>query len=143
MKLTPNFDSSEFTCKCGCGQCKINERLVERLQLLRYKVGKPVIINSGYRCPTHSVRVGGSYNDAHTNGIAADIRVNGISSVQLARIAEDLNFGGIGIIDNNSIHVDIRDENGCGFTYANSHWWGDERASSRTDYILSFKHYSR
>lgn len=139
MKLTPNFDSNELRCKCGCGQCKINDRFVERLQLLRYKVGKPVIVTSGYRCPTHSVRVGGSYNDAHTHGIAADIYVNGLSSIELARIAEDLHFGGIGIIDNKCVHVDIRDENGCGFTYPNSHWFGDER--THNDWISSFKSY--
>lgn len=139
MRITPNFKSEEFVCKCGCGKNKINERFVERLQLLRNRVGVPIIVTSGYRCPTHSIRVGGSYNDAHTVGIAADIYANGLSSVQLARVAEDLGFGGIGIIDNQCIHVDIRDENGCGFNYANSHWWGDERTGN--NFVQSFKNY--
>ena len=141
MKITPNFDSTEFTCKCGCGRNKINERFVERLQMLRNKIGAPINVTSGFRCPTHSIRVGGSYNDAHTLGIAADIYVNGLSSLQLARYAEELGFGGIGIIDNKCVHVDIRDENGCGFNYANSHWWGDE--SKGLNYIQSFKTYKR
>lgn len=139
MRITPNFKSEEFTCKCGCGQNKINERFVERLQILRNKIGVPVNVTSGYRCPTHSVRVGGSYNDAHTVGIAADIYANGLTSVQLARVAEDLGFGGIGIIDDKCVHVDIRDESGCDFTYANSHWWGDERTGN--NFIQSFKNY--
>lgn len=138
MKITPNFEDTEFTCKCGCGQNKINPRFVERLQVLRNKIGKPINITSGYRCPTHSVRVGGSYSDAHTIGIAADLYVNGMSPKELARIAEDLGFGGIGIMSN-AIHLDIRDESGCGFTYANNHWWGDETTGN--NYIKSFKNY--
>lgn len=138
-KITPNFDSTEFVCKCGCGRNKINERFVERLQILRNKIGVPINVTSGYRCPTHSIRVGGSYTDAHTYGIAADVYANGLSSIQLARIAEDLDFGGIGIIDDKCVHLDIRDENGCGFNYANNHWWGDERTGN--DWITSFKNY--
>lgn len=138
MKITPNFDKNEFVCKCGCGQNKINERLVERLQVLRYKVGRPVNVTSGYRCPKHSINVGGSYSDAHTLGFAADIYVNGLSAIELARIAEDLGFGGIGIINSTCVHVDIRDENGCGgISYPNSHWFGNEQTGD--NYIKTFK----
>ena len=134
MKLTPNFDSNEFKCKCGCGGNKINERLVERLQILRYKLGKPIIVTSGYRCPVHSVRVGGSVSDGHTKGIAADIKCPGYTSDQIAKAAAELKFGGIGIIDNTAVHVDIRDENGCGFTYPNSYWHADERTNKSLGY---------
>lgn len=128
MKITPNFTSDEFKCKCGCGGNKINYKLVERLQVLRYILGKPIIITSGYRCPTHSLRVGGCYSDAHVRGFAADIKVNGLTSTQIANQAKKLGFGGIGIIDNYAVHLDIRDENGTdGVSYPNSYWHADER----------------
>lgn len=139
MKLTPNFDDSEFRCPCGCGGNKINIKLVERLQILRNKIGKPINITSGYRCPTHSLRVGGTYSDAHTRGFAADIYVNGMKPIEIARIAEDLGFGGIGLMSN-ALHLDIRDENGThGVDYPNSHWWGNEVTGE--NWIKSFKNY--
>lgn len=135
MKLTPNFDSSEFQCKCGCGGNKIKERFVERLQALRYKLKAPITITSGYRCGVHSVRVGGTANDAHTLGFAADIQVKGYNSDQIARAAAELGFGGIGIIDNYTVHVDIRDENGVnGIKYYNSYWHEDERTGKKLPY---------
>ena len=55
-KLAPNFVDDEFRCK-HCG--KLPEKgmktlLIVLLQLLRNKVGKPLVITSGYRCPTHN-----------------------------------------------------------------------------------------
>ena len=44
------------------------------LQPLRDKIGKPIIINSGYRCPAVNARVGGADKSAHLYGRAADIR---------------------------------------------------------------------
>lgn len=135
MKITPNFKSEEFACKCGCGGNKILWKFVERLQVLRYKLKAPIIITSGYRCPTHSVRVGGSTNDAHTKGFAADIQVRGYNSEQIAKAAAELGFGGIGIIDNYTVHVDIRDENGTdGVSYPNSYWHADERTGKNLPY---------
>ena len=48
------------------------------LQPLRVKIGKAVIVNSGYRCPLLNNRVGGVRNSQHLTGQAADIRVNGV-----------------------------------------------------------------
>ena len=135
MKITPNFDSTEFTCKCGCGGNKINERFVERLQLLRYKLGKPIIVTSGYRCPVHSVRVGGYANDAHVLGFASDITCAGYTSEQIAKAAAELKFGGIGIISDTAVHLDIRDENGTAdIKYPNSYWHADERTGKNLPY---------
>ena len=43
------------------------------LEPLRQHFGEPVIISSGYRCPTLNIRVGGVYSSQHTLGEAADI----------------------------------------------------------------------
>lgn len=48
--------------------------LVENvLDPLREKYGKPIQVNSGYRCPKHNLAVGGATQSQHMNGEAADI----------------------------------------------------------------------
>ena len=138
MKLAEHFDSSEFTCKCGCGGNKIDQRLVDMLEkLFKLMNARVIIVTSGYRCPTHSVRVGGSPSDAHTLGYAADIKVqkqNGswYTAEDIAEAAERIGFGGIGLMSG-ACHVDIRHLGG----YKNSHWFGDERTGN--DNIRTFQ----
>lgn len=99
MELSPNFDLIEFSCKCP-GWCDLSHtkagayqsisdipsgsrKIVERLQKLcqsilevvRAKVGKPVTILSGYRCPRWNSKVGGAQRSRHMNGEASDIFV--------------------------------------------------------------------
>ena len=50
------------------------EALVEQvLDPAREKYGKPVVVNSGFRCPLHNKAVGGVYNSQHVCGQAADV----------------------------------------------------------------------
>lgn len=134
MKLAKDFDDYEFTCKCGCGRNKISDELVQKLQKLKDELGAELcIITSGYRCPTHSVRVGGYVDDAHTRGIASDCifyrdraKKNPIPVTEVARKAEKLGFTGIGLMDGNAIHLDIRNST----NYKNSKWFGDERTGA-------------
>lgn len=52
------------------------EKLVEFiLDPLREKYGKPIKVNSGYRCPALNKAVGGSKTSHHMTGLAADITV--------------------------------------------------------------------
>lgn len=44
------------------------------LDIVRTYIGKPIIINSGYRCKKLNEMVGGVYNSMHTKGLAADFR---------------------------------------------------------------------
>lgn len=49
-------------------------KLVENvLDPLREKYGKPITVNSGYRCPELNKAVGGSKTSDHVKGFAADI----------------------------------------------------------------------
>ena len=97
--LSAHFDSSEFRCKCGCGKCSPSKLLITRLEQLHTLMGaKSIIINSGYRCPAYSVKVGGSATDAHTRNIAADIVVKKqdgslYKAEDIAEAAERLAFG--------------------------------------------------
>lgn len=53
------------------------------LQPLRLKLGKPIIINSGYRSKILNTKVGGVSNSQHLTGQAADIHVNGMTNYKL------------------------------------------------------------
>ena len=46
------------------------------LDPLREWYGKPIYVNSGYRCPELNAAVGGVANSQHLSGEAADIDVN-------------------------------------------------------------------
>ena len=126
MRLSEHFDTSEF--RCNCGKEGINNELVERLERLFAAIGADkILISSGYRCPDCSVAVGGYRNDTHTKGGAADLVVykdgKPMNSFAVAAIAEDLGlFNGIGIIDDNYVHLDIRGI----IPYSNNHWFGNE-----------------
>lgn len=50
------------------------ERLVQKvLDPLREIYGKPITVNSGYRCPELNKAVGGSKTSDHMNGFSVDI----------------------------------------------------------------------
>ena len=85
------FSEKEFWCRCS--QCQKGDAemgippggmiggvpenvkaLVENvLDPLREKYGKPIRVNSGYRCPKHNLAVGGASRSQHLLGEAADI----------------------------------------------------------------------
>lgn len=112
MKITKNFSSDEFACKC-CGRQNINEKLVFQLQNIRDIIKMPIIITSGYRCPTYNKKVGGSPKSQHLLGKAADIYVKGMSVRDLYEIVKIFyrnGINGIGIYpEQHFIHVDIRE----------------------------------
>ena len=138
--ISAHFDKREFTCKCGkCNKADIVPELITKLEELHNLMNaNSIIITSGFRCPSWSKAVGGYFNDAHTKGIAADIKVyksTGIlyPSELVAEAAERVGFSGIGIIDNTAVHVDIRNND----NYVNPHWFGDERTGN--DNIQTFQ----
>ena len=53
------------------------------LQPLRDKLGKPIIVTSGFRCQRLNQAVGGVPNSQHLTGQAVDIVVNGMTIDQL------------------------------------------------------------
>jgi len=106
-KLSKNFQRAEFACGCGCGYDDISPKLVDKLQMLRDLVGKPIIVTSGCRCKLYNSHIGGVGNSPHLTGKASDIYCDGIDIYELAGRA-DLIFSRIGLYpDNHFIHVDI------------------------------------
>ncbi len=57
----------------------LNRLITEVLNPARQRLGKPIIVNSGYRCPRLNEAVGGVRNSYHLYGRAADITTGNIS----------------------------------------------------------------
>lgn len=58
----------------ACCEESLDALMTEVLEPARRRLGKPIVINSGYRCPKHNAEVGGVANSQHMKGEAADIR---------------------------------------------------------------------
>lgn len=125
MKCGKYFNESEFACKCGnhgfnqdgtpCLDHVIDKRLVDLLDAIRERLGAPVYILSGYRCPEHNEAVGGVSNSQHVLGTAADITCDGYDVETIAQVAEEcaeeVLGGGVGIgtyYYQQFVHVDVR-----------------------------------
>lgn len=105
IRLSRSFTAAEFRSKCGADKILIDAGLIEVLQRVRDHFGKPVTIVSGYRSPAHNRRVGGSPRSQHMQGKAADIQVQGVPPLDVARYLRDHN-GGVGIYATFT-HVDV------------------------------------
>lgn len=91
-RLSENFTLEEFTRSDTATRLGIDNTpgekelealrvLVERtLQPLRDRLGIPVHVNSGYRCPELNKAVGGVPTSQHQKGEAADLSVDGKAS---------------------------------------------------------------
>jgi uncharacterized protein YcbK (DUF882 family) len=116
-KLTNNFTLQEFNSKCG-RDIPNNVlpniiQLAKNLQVLRDAVGKSISITSGYRSPQHNKKIGGAKDSQHVKGMAADIKVAGMTPKEVVLVIEGLiesgkmKQGGIGIYAS-WVHYDIR-----------------------------------
>jgi len=99
------FSEDEMRCRCGCGQSRMDGHFMDMLDALRRAVGRPLPINSGYRCQKHDAEENGGGN--HTQGRAADIDCPD-SSLRFLLISSALQLGfkRIGIAKT-FIHVDL------------------------------------
>ena len=84
-QIAKYFKVKEFACKDGSPVVFIDDYLCTILDILRQKIGKPIIITSGYRTPEWNRKWNGAQYSYHMRGMAADIRVNGMSPKELAK----------------------------------------------------------
>ena len=66
------FVLSEFRCPC-CGRVEAATALIFWCDVLRRAVGRPVRVNSGFRCGARNAAVGGARLSRHLIGCAADL----------------------------------------------------------------------
>lgn len=107
----PNFSKSEFDCQ-QTGENQMQHAFMVRLQRLRTAFGKPMVISSGYRSPTHSIEAKKDEPGTHAQGIACDIAIDRGDAVRLLHLALEAGFTGIGIQQKGSgrfIHLDTRE----------------------------------
>lgn len=104
-----HFKVKEFACKDGSQVVFIDDYLIFILELFRNQVKKPVHINSGYRTPERNKAVGGAKYSYHMRGMAADIRVEGMTAKEIANKLNKIIPNECGIIAyKNWVHLDTR-----------------------------------
>ena len=105
----PSFSPEELACR-GTGRLLIVPEAMDRLQALRNKLGKPMIINSGYRSPEHNRAVGGAAGSKHMQGLAFDVRMDNHDPDAYIAAALAVGSRGIGTYPKqNFVHVDMRE----------------------------------
>jgi hypothetical protein len=103
----PNFSPAEIACR-GTGQIKLHPEALDTLQALRDRLGKPLIVNSGYRSPEHNRAVGGATRSKHMNGTAFDIAMANHDPDAFEAAAREVGFLGFGYYPRSGfMHVDL------------------------------------
>lgn len=104
--MTPSpyqyFSIEELRCHgttCGCGgQMQMSPIMMPKLVAVRRRVGFPMPIDSGYRCPRHNAEVSHTgISGPHTTGHAVDVLVRGTDAFRLIEAAIAEGFTGIGV----------------------------------------------
>ena len=109
-QITEHFRVYEFACKDGSDVVFISTALVEILENIRVHFGAAVTVTSGYRTVSYNATVeNSSKTSQHCNGLAADIKVAGVSPAAVADYAEQLlgSHGGVGRYGAFT-HIDVR-----------------------------------
>ena len=86
--LPPHMDRGSF------------ERFVAHLDYLRRKLGKPLLVNSWYRCPDHPIEKAKPEPGIHSFGLAVDLRLDGQESLLALRVLSSMDrseYMGFGI----------------------------------------------
>ena len=112
--LSTSFWSKEFRCrcpKCRRKKVRVSSLLLFKLEMLRVALdNKPIIINSGNRCPEENKRVGGHPNSAHIpkpDGEGSDVKIKGVKPIDVGLAAEKIGGFRIGIAKT-YCHLDVR-----------------------------------
>jgi len=108
--LSTHFSRQELACRC-CGELTLDDHLLAALESLSEAAGAPVVIRDAYRCERHNQEVGGVTNSEHTRGMAADVKIAGLTLQQMYELAlqvPEFAEGGIGAYDGGFLHVDVR-----------------------------------
>ncbi len=74
------FTPAEYRCRCGRPECpapkEFSAEFERKLVELRLAIRRPLVINSGIRCPEHTAKVGGVLGSEHESGAGADLRAD-------------------------------------------------------------------
>jgi zinc D-Ala-D-Ala carboxypeptidase len=103
----PSFSPAEIACR-GTGAIKINTEALDKLQTLRNRLGKPLILRSAYRSPEHNRAVDGAPRSKHMDGTAFDIAMANHDPAAFEAAARAVGFLGFGTYPRSGfIHIDL------------------------------------
>ena len=116
MAKTRNFNPQsdvKLLCTCGdhrCDKRSVTQEFLNRLQVLRNEVNRPLKVTSGGRCPYHPNELKRDKPADHQKCQAVDIAVNnGVERGQLVKYAIDCGFNAIGVAKG-FVHLGVRGE---------------------------------
>lgn len=117
----PNFSPREVACGQG-GGCRfcggslvVDPEFMGRLQYVRWRLGRPVVITSAHRCVGRNASVGGAarshhtvvYGDPNHRGVAVDVLArDAMEKVTLHAAAREAGFTGFGFYAS-WLHLDL------------------------------------
>ncbi|HEY4185012.1 MAG TPA: DUF882 domain-containing protein [Polyangia bacterium] len=85
----------------------IDPRLIDLLYRISQRTRQKIILISGFRAPMFSI----AKLSYHTRGMAADIRIPGMTPLMVRDMAASMGVGGIGYYPvSRFVHVDVREE---------------------------------
>jgi uncharacterized protein YcbK (DUF882 family) len=94
-------------CQRTTAETPIDPRLIDLLYRISQRTRQKILLVSGFRAPMFSLAAL-SY---HTRGMAADIRIPGMTPLMVRDLAESMGVRGIGYYPvSGFVHVDVRDE---------------------------------
>jgi uncharacterized protein YcbK (DUF882 family) len=97
----------------------IDPRLIELLYRIAQRTHQKIVLVSGFRAPMFSLATL-SY---HTRGMAADIRIPGMTPLMVRDLAESMNVGGVGYYPvSGFVHVDVREDRSRWIDYGENRW---------------------
>jgi zinc D-Ala-D-Ala carboxypeptidase len=102
-----NFSPDEIACR-GTGQLKLHPEALDKLQALRNRLGKPLILRSAYRSPEHNRAIGGATRSKHLDGAAFDIAMANHDPAAFEAAAREVGFLGFGFYRRSGfMHIDL------------------------------------
>ena len=107
-----HFHESETACKCGCDYNDVDQETLDKMEIIRLRINKAIIVDSWCRCPEHNKNVGGAPSSGHLFGLATDFHCNKMQLSQLWLFCHELKsgFNGLGTYPEHNIpkiHADM------------------------------------
>ena len=128
----PDFSPAEIACR-GTGRLRVHEPALDRLQALRDRLGKPLIVRSAYRSPEHNRAVNGAPRSKHLYGTAFDIAMRNHDPEAFEEAARAVGFKGFGFYPRSGfMHIDLGPERQWGERFpARETGFAEEAAPAR------------
>jgi uncharacterized protein YcbK (DUF882 family) len=110
-------------CLHSSAEAPMDPRLIALLHSISVRTGRKILIVSGFRLPVYSTAAF-SY---HARGMAADIRIPGMTALMVRDLVTSMGVKGIGYYPKSQfVHVDVREQKSTWTDYGNGNEDGGE-----------------